>query len=244
MKSMSRRGVLLIILGVVTLAATWLGVFSPAPLPQVATAPAPESAPSAPAPPSAATPSSSAETSTSAEPAPTVKTSTVTLRRGDTLLVALRRGGLDRRASTDIADALRASGADLRRLRPRDELEITWTLDGEPISVRWEPSPWLGFAAVATDSGWEVRRAETRPDVGSRRAARSGARSSRRSRPGESAQLVLELVRSSSEFDHRRHRRAIVSALIEKRYAGDDFVDTVSSWWLSTSATAGRHGRA
>ena len=230
MKSMSRRGVLLIILGVVTLAATWLGVFSPAPPPQVATAPAPASAPSAPAPPSAATQSSSAETSTSAEPAPTVKMSTVTLRRGDTLLVALGRGGLDRRASNDIADALRASGADLRRLRPRDELEITWTLDGEPISVRWEPSPWLGFAAVATDSGWEVRRAETRPDV--RVEAVSGE--VRRSlfeaveAMGESAQLVRELVEIfSSEFDFTADTKPgdRFRLLIEKRYAGDDFVD-------------------
>src|SRR5258706_2351314 len=120
----------------------------PAPPPVVPVAPAP-----APEPPAA-------------EPSPPqVRTTTVTLRRGETLMSALGRLGFDRRASTDVADALRAGGADLRRMRASDELEVTWTLEGEPVSVRWESSPWLGFAAVATGGGWEVRRAETRPDA-------------------------------------------------------------------------------
>src|SRR5687767_9206296 len=50
----------------------------------------------------------------------------VTLRRGDTLVTALTREGLDRRMSHDIAAALVESGADLRRMRPRHALEITW----------------------------------------------------------------------------------------------------------------------
>src|SRR5262249_16892148 len=153
--------VLLIVLGVVMLAATWLGVFSPSQ--RHASAPAPATAPSDA--PSATNPQTSSDATTAEESPAAVKTSTVTLRRGDTLLVAPGRGGIDPRASNDIAAALRANGADLRRLKPRDELEITWTLDGEPIAVRWEPSPWLGFAAIATDAGWEVRRAETSPDV-------------------------------------------------------------------------------
>ena len=225
MKSMSRRGVLLIVLGVVTLAATWLGVFSPPPL-----ASGGDGAGARALAPSPAAPPSSTETPTAAEPAPTVKTSTVTLRRGDTLLVALGRGGLDRRASNDIADALRANGADLRRLKPRDELEITWTLEGDPIAVRWEPSPWLGFAAVATDTGWEVRRAETRPDVRVEAVSGEVRRSLFESVEalGESAQLVLELVEIfSSDFDFTADTRPgdRFRLLIEKRYAGDEFVD-------------------
>ena len=223
MKAMSRRGLLLILLGLVTLAGTWLGVFTPPRSPSVATAPPP--APS----PSPATPQSSTEPE-AAEPAPTVKTSTVTLRRGDTLLVALGRGGLDRRASTGIADALRANGADLRRLKPLDELEITWTLEGDPIAVRWEPSPWLGFAAVATDTGWEVRRAETQPDVRVEAVSGEVRRSLFESVDalGESAQLVLELVEMfSSEFDFTADTRPgdRFRLLVEKRYAGDEFVD-------------------
>jgi murein DD-endopeptidase MepM/ murein hydrolase activator NlpD len=166
-----------------------------------------------------------------AEPdAPQVRTQTVTLRRGDTFVSALARLGITRRASTPIADALQAGGADLRRLRARDALEVTWTLEGEPIAVRWEPSPWLGFAAVATDAGWEVRRAETRPDV--RVAAVAGE--VRRSlfeaveSMGESPELVLELVEIfSSDFDFTADTRLgdRFRLLVEKRYAGDDFVD-------------------
>src|SRR6266545_7762276 len=141
MTGMSRRTLLLALLAVLSLTVAVIGV-------GVYTRPAPASEPPAVEP-----------------PAPPVRTESVTLRRGDTLLSALGRLGIDRRASSDIADALRANGADLRRMRASDELEITWPLEGDPIAVRWEPSPWLGFAAVATDAGWEVRRAETRPDV-------------------------------------------------------------------------------
>ena len=69
MKSMSRRGVLLIVLGVVTLAATWLGVFSPAPLASGGD-PAPASAPSAPAPSVGGSAAASTETPASADPRP------------------------------------------------------------------------------------------------------------------------------------------------------------------------------
>ena len=215
MTGMPRRPLLLALLAVLTLAVAVVGVrvyTRPAPAP-IATAPAPEAEPPA-----------------VESPAPQVRTETVTRRRGDTLISALGRLGIDRRASTDIADALRAGGADLRRMRASDELEITWTLEGEPIAVRWEPSPWLGFAAVATDAGWEIRRAETRPDV--RIAAVAGE--VRRSlfeaveAMGESPQLVLELVEIfSSDFDFTADTRSgdRFRLLVEKRYAGEQFVD-------------------
>ena len=215
MRGMSRRPLLPALLAVLTLTVAVVGVrvcTRPAPAP-IATAPAPEAEPPA-----------------VQAAAPQVRTETVTLRRGDTLMSALGRLGIDRRASTDIAAALRAGGADLRRLRASDELEITWTLGGEPIAVRWEPSPWLGFAAVATDAGWEIRRGETRPDM--RIAAVAGE--VRRSlfeaveAMGESPQLVLELVEIfSSDFDFTADTRSgdRFRLLVEKRYAGEQFVD-------------------
>ena len=218
MTGMSPRRLPLLLVAVVSLsvvvAVVGLRVSRrPAPPPVVTVAPAP-----APEPPAA-------------EPSPPqVRTTTVTLRRGDTLMSALGRLGFDRRASTDVADALRAGGADLRRMRASDELEVTWTLEGEPVSVRWESSPWLGFAAVATDDGWEMRRAETRPDV--RVEAVSGE--VRRSlfeaveAMGESPQLVLELVEIfSSDFDFTADSRSgdRFRLLVEKRYAGEQFVD-------------------
>ncbi len=215
MTGMSRRPLLLALLAVLTLTVAVLGVrvsTRPAPAP-VATAPVPE--PEAPAVESAA---------------PQVRTETVTLRRGDTLVRALGRLGIDRRASIDIADALRAGGADLRRMRTSDELEITWTLEGEPIAVRWEPSPWLGFVAVATDGGWEIRRAETRPDVRIEAVAGEVRRSLFEAveAMGESPQLVLDLVEIfSSDFDFTADTRSgdRFRLLVEKRYAGEQFVD-------------------
>jgi murein DD-endopeptidase MepM/ murein hydrolase activator NlpD len=209
---MPRRPFLLGLLAVLLLAAATL-VFAPPELPRLALTPSPFL--------------------TSAAPAgvtPSVRTSTVTLRRGDTLLTALARLGLARRQSNEVAEALRASGADLRRLRPKDALEVTWTLEGEPIAVRWEPSPWLGFAAVATDAGWEVRRAETRPDVRVEAVQGEVRRSLFESVEalGESPQLVVELVEIfSSDFDFTADTRAgdRFRLLVEKRYAGDQFVD-------------------
>ncbi|HTO12621.1 MAG TPA: peptidoglycan DD-metalloendopeptidase family protein [Candidatus Binatia bacterium] len=208
---MPRRPVMLALLAALLLAAATLGVLTlPEPV-RIAVSP---SAPPAPA----------------VEPAPTVRTRTVTLRRGDTLLTALGRIGFDRRASSEVAEALRASGADLRKLRPDDALEITWTLEGEPLAVRWEPSPWLGFAAVATDAGWEVRRADTRPDVRVE-AVRGEVRRSLFEAVeslGESPQLVMELAEIfSSDFDFTADTRAgdRFRLLVEKRYAGEQFVD-------------------
>jgi murein DD-endopeptidase MepM/ murein hydrolase activator NlpD len=206
---MPRRPLLLAFLAALLLAAVTLGVFARPPMRRAASSPAP--APAEPA-------------------APGVRTRTVTLRTGDTLTSVLARLGFDRRASNDVAAALRDSGADLRRLRPRDALEVTWTLDGAPLAVRWEPSPWLGFAAVATDAGWEVRRAETRPDVRVEAVRGEVTRSLFETIEalGESPQLVMELVEIfSSDFDFTADTRAgdRFRLLVEKRYAGDTFVD-------------------
>src|SRR3989442_7406946 len=98
-------------------------------------------------------------------PTPGTRVKAVDVRRGDTLVRALERGGMQRDTSAGIAAALAASGANLRKLSPRHTLEVTWTLDGRPVALRYEPSPWLGYAVIPTDGGWEGGRAETRPDV-------------------------------------------------------------------------------
>jgi murein DD-endopeptidase MepM/ murein hydrolase activator NlpD len=208
---MSRRTIVLSLLAMLPLTAGAVAILKSAPPPRVVTAPAPE--------PPATVP-----------PAPTVRTEPVTLRRGDTLVGALDRLGLDRRASIGIVEALQAEGADLRRMRPSDGLEVTWTLDGEPIGLRWEPSPWLGFAVVAADGGWEARRAETRPDV---RVVAIGGELKRSlfeavETLGESPQLVIELAEIfSSDFDFTADSRSgdRFRLLVEKRYAGEQFVD-------------------
>jgi murein DD-endopeptidase MepM/ murein hydrolase activator NlpD len=161
-------------------------------------------------------------------PAPRVRT--VDLRRGDTLVRALRREGLDAKVSANIASALAGEGVNLRKLTPRHGLAIEWTLDGQPRRVSYEPSPWLGYAVVSTEGGWTVQRAATRPDVRVevvsgevRRSLFEAVESA-----GESAQLVLDLVDIfSSDFDFTADTRAgdRFRLLVEKRYAADTFVD-------------------
>ena len=217
---MPRRPFLIALLATLVLTGVTIAVFPRPEPPRVVQAPAPTAEPrSAAAAPLAAAPFT-----------PSVRTSSVTLRRGDTLVTALGRLGFDRRASSEVAEALRASGADLRKLRTDDELEVTWTLEGEPIAVRWEPSPWIGFAAVATDNGWEVRRGDTRPDVRVEAVSGEVSRSLFEAVEalGESPQLVVELVDIfSSDFDFTADSRTgdRFRLLVEKRYAGEQFVD-------------------
>ena len=154
----------------------------------------------------------------------------VEMRRGDTLAQALVRGGLQSRSATLLATQFGKNGADLRRIRAGATIEITWNSRDEATEVRYEASPWLAFAARPLNGGWRVGRAETVPEL--RVEAVSGV--VQRSlfdaveRTGESARLVLGLVEIfSSDFDFTADTRTgdRFRLLVEKRYAGDTFVD-------------------
>jgi murein DD-endopeptidase MepM/ murein hydrolase activator NlpD len=160
---------------------------------------------------------------------PAIRVETLDLERGDTLVRALGRGGIDGQSANEIGRRLRKSGADLRRLRPDDSLTVTWA--GErPVSVTWEASAWLSFAAEATENGWDVRRFEVSPEVrvepvrGQVLSSLFQAVEDVR----ESPQLVLRLVEIfSSELDFTADTRPgdRFRLLVEKRYAGDRFVE-------------------
>ena len=162
--------------------------------------------------------------------APSTRVSTINVRRGDTLVRALEREGFQRDASAGIAAALAASGANLKKLSPSHGVEVTWTLDGRPLAVRYEPSPWLGFAVIPSGGGWEVSRAETRPDV--RVDVVAGEVSSSLfeavEQAGGAAQLAVDLAAIfESDFDFTADTRSgdRFRLLVEKRYANDTFVD-------------------
>jgi len=164
-----------------------------------------------------------------AYPAPP-RVRTVDLRRGDTLVKALQREGVPVKVGHDIASALRDEGVNLRKLTPRHGLAIEWTLDGQPSKLRYEPSPWLGYAVLNTEDGWRVQRAETRPDVRVEVVRGEVRRSLFEAveKTGESAQLVLDLAEIfSSDFDFTADTRLgdRFRLLVEKRYAADTFVD-------------------
>jgi murein DD-endopeptidase MepM/ murein hydrolase activator NlpD len=163
-------------------------------------------------------------------PAYPVTVRTVEMKRGETLVQALSRGGLPPRTATQLATQLGKNGADLRKIRAGATIEITWNSRNEATKVRYEASSWLSFAARPVDSGWRVGRAETVPEV--RVEAVSGV--VQRSlfdaveRTGESARLVLGLVDIfSSDFDLTADTRVgdKFRLLVEKRYAGETFVD-------------------
>jgi len=154
----------------------------------------------------------------------------VEMRRGDTLAQALTRGGLPARAATALATQFGKNGADLRRIRAGATIEITWNARNEPMTVRYEASPWLSFAARPLDGGWGVGRAETLPELRVEVVKGVVQRSlfDAVERTGESARLVLALVEIfSSDFDFTADTRAgdRFRLLVEKRYAGEAFVD-------------------
>ena len=165
-------------------------------------------------------------------PTPTFPTSTQTVevRRGDTLARTLMRGGLEARVASALATQFGKNGAELRKLRTGASIEIVSNFRKEPIIVRYEASPWVSFAARPTRAGWQVGRAETVPDVRVE-AVRGVVQSSlfdAVEKSGESAKLVLELVEIfSSDFDFTADTRAgdRFRLLVEKRYAGNTFVD-------------------
>ena len=148
----------------------------------------------------------------------------------DTLARTLVRAGLEARAATLLAAQFGRNGADMRRLRPGAAVQVTWNFRNEPIEVRYEASPWLSFAARPANGGWRVGRAETVPEVRVEVVSGTVQRSlfDAVERTGESARLVLDLVEIfSSDFDFTADTRAgdRFRLLVEKRYAGDDFVD-------------------
>src|SRR2546428_1789933 len=163
-------------------------------------------------------------------PAFPMTTRSVEVRRGDTLARTLMRGGIEARAANELAAQFARNGADPRKVRLGAAVEVSSNFRAEPIAVRYEANPWLSFAARHVRGGWQVGRAETLPDVGVEAVSGVVQRSlfDAVERTGESARLVLELVEIfSSDFAFTADTRAgdRFRLLVEKRYAGDDFVD-------------------
>ena len=153
----------------------------------------------------------------------------VEIKRGDTLARALIRAGLESRVAQDVTSALVRAGLDVKRLRPGDTVEITWSAADEPLAVSVQPDPWLGFAAMADEEGWSAKRLETTPDV---RVAVVQGRVERSlfqaiDEMDEQPQLVIAMVNIFEwDFDFTADTRAgdRFRLVVEKKYAGDVFV--------------------
>jgi murein DD-endopeptidase MepM/ murein hydrolase activator NlpD len=153
----------------------------------------------------------------------------IQLRRGDTMVSALLRAGFSARSAHLVAQLLGKGGAELKRLRPGNRVDVTWSPSGEATAVTWQSTPWLGWTAVAGEEGWSVRRLETTPDVRVE-ALQGEVRHSLFQAVddiGETPQLVLAVVGIfESDFDFTADTRAgdRFRLLVEKRYAGETFV--------------------
>ena len=157
-------------------------------------------------------------------------TRTIEIRPGHNFVGALMSAGVRARMAAELAALFAKNGAELKKLRPGNALDVTWNFRREPIEVRYAPSPWVRFAARREDGSWAVTRGETEPDV--RVAAVHGEVKSSLFEAvddvGESPQLVMALVNIFEwDFDFTADTRTgdRFRLLVEKRYAGDRFVN-------------------
>jgi len=159
------------------------------------------------------------------EAAPPVE---ITLKRGETLETALRRGGLERAEAAAIVAGLRGQ-VNLRRLAPGERLSVKPAAPDGPPEITWTRSPAERYEIRSTDGRWTV--AAVRPDVETRVAAIAGeVRDSLFAsveRLGETAGLTARLV-SLFEWDFDFAADSLPGDrfrfLVEKRYVGDELL--------------------
>jgi len=161
---------------------------------------------------------------------PPLQTETVELRHRDTLADLLMRSGLPLAEAHLLAAGLREAGANLRRMRAGDPLELARNADGRIVAVAYAPTAWQHFHASRTESDWTVERTDVPPET--RTEIREGeVRTSlwdAVDAGGISAQTILDLVQIfESSFDFAADTRAgdRFRLLVEARYANGSFVE-------------------
>jgi murein DD-endopeptidase MepM/ murein hydrolase activator NlpD len=192
------------------------------------------------------------------EPAPRVVTETapapapapappepveITLKRGETLETALRRGGIERAEAAAVVVGLRGN-VNMRRLAPGERLTVKPGPPGTAPEITWTRSPAERYEIRSTDGRWAVEA--VRPDVDTRVVAVAGeVRDSlfaSMERLGETANLTARLV-SLFEWDFDFAADSLPGDrfrfLVEKRYVGDELLG-YGDILVAQYATAGR----
>jgi murein DD-endopeptidase MepM/ murein hydrolase activator NlpD len=163
-------------------------------------------------------------------PPPPPTTEQVTIRRGDNLVSALARHGVAREVGAEIAAALVAGRADLRRLRPTHTLTLTRDPAGRVLELTYAPGPWVTFRVEPEGTAWRATREETAPvtRLAPVRGTVSRSLFDAVEEAGESASLVVTLAEIfSSDFDFTADARTgdRFRLLVEKRYANERFAE-------------------
>jgi len=152
----------------------------------------------------------------------------VTLKRGETLEAALRRGGLERAEAAAVVTGLRGR-VNMRRLAPGERLTVKPAAPEGAPEITWTRSPAERYEIRSTDGRWTVEA--VRPDVETRVVAIVGeVRDSLFAsveRLGETAGLTARLV-SLFEWDFDFAADSLPGDrfrfLVEKRYVGDELL--------------------
>jgi murein DD-endopeptidase MepM/ murein hydrolase activator NlpD len=158
---------------------------------------------------------------------PSLSTAKTTIRRGDTWERVLDRAGLDRPAAAAVLERLRRE-PDLRRLRPKETLEVVRADDGRLLGMTYRRSLIERFELRPAGAVWTVERVDT--PVETRVAAVAGRVTgslfATMDRLGETPQLTTMFVSIfESEFDFAADSLPgdRFRLLVEKQYARGRF---------------------
>jgi murein DD-endopeptidase MepM/ murein hydrolase activator NlpD len=161
---------------------------------------------------------------------PLLHTEAIAIRKRDTFVAALIRHDVPSITAHEIAIALRDAGANLRQIRPGDDIELTREDSGRLIRLGYRVDPWNRFEVAETDDGWSATAAATERDV--RIEVRQGKVQQSLWDAVESGavtpQALLDLVQIfESEFDFAADAQPgdRFRLLVESRYADGVFVD-------------------
>jgi murein DD-endopeptidase MepM/ murein hydrolase activator NlpD len=96
---------------------------------------------------------------------PTLHTETLEIRKRDTVVAVLLRNDVPSAMAHEIVGTLRTAGANLRQVRPGDQLELSHDAEGRLVTLAYAPSPWVRFEVTDSGSGWETDRIDVEPEV-------------------------------------------------------------------------------
>lgn len=163
------------------------------------------------------------------QPAP-LETTTLEIRKHDTIVSSLLKNDIPSTIAHEIVSALRKAGANLRKIRPGDTLELAHAPDGQLVNLAYAASPWVRYEVSHNDGGWQSDRIEIEPEV--RVEVRQGEVKdslwSAIEASNISPQSLLDFVRIfESDFDFTADTQTgdRFRLLIETRYANGEAVE-------------------